>query len=257
MTIALRRYMPAFWSLDSFAAMETMRQLYEDRTRRLTDYSVKHLRYWFIRHLLEQHAEKIGRPLSVLEVGVDRGQMLAFMNHGHARHPVIERWDAMDVAPNEEWLRRVGYDDYRQLDIDRGADPRLERRYDAMIFLHVLEHLHEPEATLQAFLRYLPAQGVLVGGCPTMPAFVANAGYERRLARRAKPYGHVSVISPERIDGFAEAAGARVTFLSGAFFMRKAGHAIEESRLWLRLNLLFGNLFPALGSELYFALEKD
>lgn len=256
MSLAGSRYTPAFWSLDSYDAISTMRRLYQADSRKITRYSVKYLRYWFIRHLLEQQAKRLGRPISVLEVGVDRGQMLAFMNHEHVRSPIIDRWDAIDVAPQVEWLDRLGYDSYRALDIDRGTDPRLERRYDAMVFLHVLEHLHEPEAVMQAFLQYLPQGSVFLGGGPTMPSFVANAGYERRLARRAAPFGHVSVISPERIDAFAEAAGLKVSFTSGAFFMRKTGHAIEDSRFWLRLNLIFGNLFPSLGSELYFALEK-
>jgi SAM-dependent methyltransferase len=256
MRVAASRYAPALWSLDSYAAMETMRLLYQSGPSRITRYSVKHLRYWFIRHLLERQAVRLGRPIKVLEVGVDRGQMLAFMNHGRKRHPIIGRWDAIDVAPQAQWLDRIGYDSYRALDIDGGTDPQLERPYDAMVFLHVLEHLHEPEAVMRTFLRHLPPEGVILCGCPTMPSVIANAGYERRLARRAAPFGHVSVISPERVDTFAEANRLKVTFMSGAFFMRKSGHPIEDSPLWLRLNLLFGNLFPSLGSELYFALEK-
>ena len=99
MSVTASRYAPALWSLDSYAAMETMRQLYQSGPRRITRYSVKHLRYWFIRHLLERQADRLGRPIKVLEVGVDRGQMLAYMNHGRARHPHIDRWDAIDVAP--------------------------------------------------------------------------------------------------------------------------------------------------------------
>jgi SAM-dependent methyltransferase len=257
MSLTGSRFTPALWPLDSFEAIETMRTLYRDDAHRVTRYPVRHLRYWFIRSQLERHARRLGRPLAVLEVGMDRGQMLAFMNHGCVRNPIVDRWDAIDVAPKAEWVERVGYDSVRALDIDRGTDPRLERRYDAMVFLHVLEHLHEPEATMRAFLRYLPSDGVFLAGGPTMPALVANAGYERRLRRRAAPFGHVSVISPERVDAFAESAGVDVTFMSGAFFMRKSGHPIERSRLWLRLNLAFGNLFPSLGSELYFSLEKE
>lgn len=256
MSVSASRYAPALWSLESYTAMETMRQLYDAGPRRITRYSVKHLRYWFIRHLLERQAERLGRPIQVLEVGVDRGQMLAFMNHGRTRHPIIGHWDAVDVTPQTQWLDRLGYDSYRALNIDGGTDPGLERPYDAMVFLHILEHLHDPEAAIQAFVRYLPPGGVFLCGCPTMPSFIANAGYERRLARRAAPFGHVSVISPERIDAFAEASGLNVGFMSGAFFMRKSGHPLEDSPIWLRLNLLFGNLFPSLGSELYFTLEK-
>ena len=201
---------------------------------------------------------RAGTSLAAIESAMRaRGQMLAFMG-GRARSGgVVARWDAIDVAPDAGMLSRVGYDGCRILDVDGGTDPALERRYDAMIFLHLLEHLRDPEACLAVFARYLPANGVMIGGSPTMPRVVADAGYERRLARRARPYGHVSVISPERIEAFAEQAALRVAFMSGAFFMRRQGSALENSRLWLRLNLAFGGLFPSLGSEIYFALERD
>jgi hypothetical protein len=142
------------------------------------------------------------------------------------------------------------------MNVDAGADPHLERRYDVMIFLHLLEQLHAPERCLASFQQYLPSGGTMIGGSPTMPRLIADAGYERRLARRARPFGHVSVLSPERIDSFAEQAGLRLAFMSGAFFMRRQGSRIENSPLWLRANLAFGGLFPSLGSEVYFALER-
>ena len=89
-----------------------------------------------------------------------------------------------------------------------------------------------------------------------MPKLIADLGYEKRLARTAKPNGHVSVLSPERIELFAEQEDLRLCFLSGAYFTRNTGKAIENYRLWLRLNLAFGALFPSLGSEVYFALQR-
>ncbi len=251
-----RLFFPAAWSLDSFAVLDAMRPLYQAGAKKITRYPLKHLRYWFMRHLLEQKAAQLGRPLSVLEIGVDRGQMLAFMGGPARKSELIGRWDAIDVAPSHEMLERVGYDDVRTMNVDAGADPHLERRYDVMIFLHLLEHLHAPERCLERFQHYLPPGGTMIGGSPTMPRLVADAGYERRLARRARPFGHVSVLSPERIDSFAEQAGLHVAFMSGAFFMRRQGSRLENSSLWLRANLAFGGLFPSLGSEVYFALER-
>ncbi len=49
-----------------------------DRVR----YPIRLLRYWFGYQLLREEAERIGRPLDVLEVGVDVGQMLAFTRSG-------------------------------------------------------------------------------------------------------------------------------------------------------------------------------
>lgn len=255
MSAAIARF-PAFWPLDSFSALEAMRARFQPGAKEITRYPIKYLRYWFVRNFLEFEARRLGRPLNVLEVGVDRGQMLAFMGHPLERARVVGTWTAIDVAPNEPWLRNLGYTDVVRLNVDRGADPSLVRRYDAMIFLHVLEHLETPESTLRAFAKYLPKDGIVVGGSPTMPSAVADLGYERRLRRKAKPFGHVSVISPERIERFAESEGMSLDFLSGAYFARKQGAWIENSPLWLRFNIAFGALLPSLGSEVYFKLTK-
>ncbi len=257
MSEQLNPFMPAIWSLDAFSAIERMRQLYGGGRKIITAYPLKYLRYWFIRELLTQHGRHLGRPLTVLEVGVDCGQMHAFMGEREQTVNLINRWDAIDVAPRREELERLGYDEIRQLNVDHGNEPMLARHYDVMIFLHVLEHLHQPEACLSSFRRFLAPSGLILGGSPTMPQFIAKAGYERWLARRAKPYKHVSVISPERLDRFAEQSDLEVIFLSGAFLFRKDGSLIENSQLWMRLNLLWGNFFPALGSEIYFALRPS
>ena len=81
-----------------------------------------------------------------------------------------------------------------------------------------------------------------------MPKLLADVGYEKRLTRTAQPNGHVSVLSPERIELFAEQEDLRLSFLSGGYFTRNTGKAIENSRLWLRLNLAFGSS-PSLGNS--------
>jgi hypothetical protein len=126
-----------------------------------------------------------------------------------------------------------------------------------MIFLHLLEHLRAPETCLRAFLPYLQPSGIITGGSPTMPKFIADAGYEKRLADRARPFGHVSVLSPERLELFARSERLEVAFLSGSFLVRAHGSWIENYAAWLRLNVAFGSLFPSLGSELYFSLSRE
>ena len=42
-------------------------------------FPVRFLRYWFMRILLEDLHAELGRPLSVLEIGIGGGRMLAFM----------------------------------------------------------------------------------------------------------------------------------------------------------------------------------
>lgn len=252
-------YWPAGWNLHPYTVVDRMRATYfQTSGPTITRYPVRFLRYWYMRHLLEAHARRLGRPIDVLEIGVDMGQQLTFMDapRSGTLPDIVARWDAVDLAANPDALQSLGYSDYIRMNLEGGAEPPLKQRYDAMIFLHVLEHLHAPEACLKAFLPFLADDGVLMGGAPTIPKLVADLGYEKRLARNAKPYGHVSVMSPERIELFAEQEHMVVSFLSGAYFMRNTGRGIENSRLWLKLNLAFGALFPSLGSEVYFALKR-
>jgi SAM-dependent methyltransferase len=254
---ARSRFWPATWSLESFAVVNRMRDYFpQGMTAR---YPLRLLRYWFIRHLLEAHARKLGRPIDVLEVGVERGQMLTFMGavQENTLPSIATRWDAVDVASDPNVLAARGYTDCIVFNVEGGACPSLTRRYDAIVFLHLLEHLRAPEACLRAFLPFLQPDGILAGGSPTMPKFVADAGYEKRLADRAIPFGHVSVLSPERLELFARSEKLEIAFLSGAFFMRTRGSWIENYATWLRLNVAFGSLFPSLGSELYFSLSRE
>lgn len=247
-------FWPAGWRLDAFDAIERMREYFPNAT--LTRYPLRFLRYWFVRHLLESHAEHVERPIDVLEVGVDRGQMLTFMGARSGTLPsIIGRWDAIDVAADPDRLFATGYTGYTVFDLRRGAPP-VAGRYDAVICLHLLEHLDAPEACLRALVPHLRTDGIIVGGSPTMPKLIADLGYEKRLRRRAGPFGHVSVLSPERLELFAQSERLRVRFLSGSFFMRASGRRIENSALWLRLNVAYGSLFPSLGSEVNFCLSR-
>ncbi len=250
-------YWPAGWSVNAFSVVERMMPDFHPGDN-VTKYPLRYLRYWFIRHLLEAHARKLGRPIDVLEVGVDRGQMLAFMDPTSKRGipDIASTWHAVDVKADEAQLLALGYSGYTAFNVDGSARPPLDRKYDAMIFLHLLEHLHTPEACLAAFLPFLKQDGIMTGGSPTMPKIFADLGYENRLRRKAGRFGHVSVISPERIEKFADAHDLKVAFMSGSFLARNNGKAIENSSAWLRLNVAFGSLFPSLGSEVYFSLRR-
>jgi hypothetical protein len=48
----------------------------------------------------------------------------------------------------------------------------------------------------------------------------------------------------------------KVDVLTGAFFVRRSGSALENSLAWYKANRLWGALFPPLGNEVYFAIEK-
>jgi len=229
-------------------------------------YPIRYLRYWLTRRLLEDLHDEVGRPISVLEVGVGQGQMLAFLGgppiegDRFARPHWIARWDGIDVNVEGSTRDRYSYSEVFEADIERpfGID---EQAYDAILVLHVLEHLLEPEAALCNVGKGLRPGGVIIGGSPTMPAAVA-ALHEPWLRRKYRnviedvhSHRHLSVITPSRIRRFARDHDFETGLMTGTFFCRWSGMRLEDAAWWARANLLWGALVPSLGGELYFSLR--
>lgn len=250
----------------SLHGFETIPLIDDGHLARPTRFPVRYLRYWFGRLVLTELSARLRRPLRVLEVGIDRGQLLGFMggrrtSDGRFALPsTIERWDGLDVQVDSEIVRRYSYTDHFVVDVEGPFDLG-ERRYDAIVLLHVLEHLLEPEGAMRRLRRWLAPGGVIMGGSPTMPS--ALAGPHQRWLRRknadkmhdVRVHKHLSVITPNRIRGFAKTEGLAIELLTGAFLLRWSGSRAEDSALWLRANLLWGSLFPALAGEVYFSLQ--
>lgn len=249
------------WSEDALAspAKECMAGIPEPVRR--VRYPFRLMRYWFMLELIRDEARRRGRAdLSVGEVGVDVGQMLAYARDTLASFgepPPWCRWEGIDCVLPHEALGRAGYDGLVQLDLeDRDAmAARPPAQYDVIVLLHVVEHLREPEAALADVSRWLRPGGLIVGGAPGTPE-LARAWWQARLRRRARPRGHVSVVSARRVRDWAAALGLETDWLSGAFLMRRKGFALENHAWWLRLNLAFGAAFPSWPGELYWSWRK-
>jgi hypothetical protein len=78
------------------------------------------------------------------------------------------------------------------------------------------------------------------------------------LARhqRAEPFGHVSTFSPTRVHRLAAVANLELEWMTGTFLVRSSGSPIENSGLWVRLNVLFGALFPGWPGECYWQFRR-
>ncbi|HAY29039.1 MAG TPA: methyltransferase domain-containing protein [Candidatus Accumulibacter phosphatis] len=214
-------------------------------------------RYWFMYHLLKREAHLRGAPLDVCEIGVDRGQMLYFMQAAQqaSRGPVAwEKWTAVDCRLRKDILAGNGYADMVESNIEFAA-PKLQWRYDALILLHVLEHLNEPEAALHRLTPLVKPGGIVIGGFPVTPE-PFRKWRQDKLRQMTKPFGHVSVFSPKRVREMAETCDLKVEFLSGAFFMRKKGFFLENAASWWRFNSGFGSLFPGWPGEIYWLFRK-
>ena len=233
-----------------------------------TRYQIRFLRYWFARMLLDEQYKRLGRPLRVLEVGIGHGRMLAFMGgpqlsaERFALPNWIERWDGIDVQVTPETLKRYSYSDYFEADIEQPIDLR-GRRYDVIILLHVLEHLYVPELAVQHLAAGLDAGGIVIGGSPTMPDSLAAVHRYwllhwkfSKVLDDVHAHRHLSVITPGLVRRIARQGNLTVDFLSGTFFTRWSGLFLENYDGWVRANLAWGAVFPALGGEIYFSLRK-
>jgi 2-polyprenyl-3-methyl-5-hydroxy-6-metoxy-1,4-benzoquinol methylase len=242
-----------FWSLTAFDKQD---HGLAGRCR----YPVRALRYWFMDHLIKREFAVEHRPLRICEVGVGRGALLEFVTRAYAtsdgaRHPPwIASWDAVSRRIEQPTLRALGYGTCIEADIEH-THLQVNECYDVMVLLHVLEHLSEPERAIERLLRFLRPGGIMIGGAPTLPDCL-RIHRERQLRTDAAAFGHVSVITPRRVRQAAQALRLSVELLTGAFALRWTGAGVERSRLWLRLNLMFGAIFPAWPGELYWALRK-
>lgn len=248
--------------LASISCTETQRHCLAHAARAgIRRYPFRMLRYWFMHRLIHAESRKRG-PLAVCEFGVDRGQMLYFANRaakldsGLERPAWLQRWDAVDVRLQTDTLKNVGYDKLVSLDLEHDPLPQeLEGRYDVIILLHVLEHLHDPEPALQRLLAALKPGGIVIGGMPVLPD--ALVGWrEKALRKRASRHGHVSAFSPQRIRDWAQRFGLRTELCSGAFFLRSKMLWLENHEWWTRFNLYFGALFPWWPGEVYWSFRK-
>lgn len=216
-------------------------------------YPIRLLRYWFGYHLLREEARRHSRPFEVAEIGVHTGQMLEFVRS--APEPVtFAKWTAVDAVMLREKLRKAGYDDFFEANLE---DPLfdLPADYDVAVLLHILEHLFEPEEALKKVARKVRPGGALIGGFPVVPRAFAKLR-ENKVRRTAASMGHVSVFSPARVRQMAQSCDLQLEFLAGAFFMRSKGSALENSALWARFNLLWGALFPSWPGEIYWLMRK-
>lgn len=201
---------------------------------------------------------RAGKPIRVAEIGVDSGQMLRFAHmasqRGECNKFEFDRWLAVDAILQKERLEEAGYKDFFELNLE-AKEFELDGLYDTAVCLHVLEHLHDPENTIVQLAKTIKPGGSIIGGFPVLPDFLVKTR-EKQVRKTARPMGHVSIFSPKRVRHMAENAGLTLEFASGAFLMRSKGSGLENSSAWLRLNLLWGALFPAWPGEIYWLMRK-
>lgn len=210
-------------------------------------YSIRMLRYWWAGQSIAAESRRQKRPLVVVDLGCERGWLKHFTPAG-----CVSRWIGLDWKPNPEATELMRYDQVLQANFDETL-PVEAGTADAVVSLHVFEHLPRPGATMAEVARILKPGGVFLGGAPTMPDWIARRreDYFRRRHRQGliAPGGHITVLSPDRWKTLATNTGLDIDFVTGSHLMRMTGSRLENWKWWVRLNQAWAALFPSLGSE--------
>jgi hypothetical protein len=247
------------WELDTIAKTGTFRAgtWLSDKAKSRA-YPARLLRYWFMYHFLRKEAEYTGKPLSVCEIGIDKGQMRGFVTAAsevdpqHA--PAIASWRGVDMRLQREYLDKLDYTDLLEERLEN-ADKFLTPTPDVIILLHILEHLMEPEEAVITLSKQMKPGSVIIGGLPSLPR-IFESSREAKIRANPNENGHVSAFSPRRMRELAARSGLELEFLTGAFFIRASGSWLEDRAWWVRLGFLFSRIFPSWPGETYWVLRK-
>ena len=192
----------------------------------------------------------VSNPIKPL---LQRLSAVGYKEH-YVRRTVLPDWWEDCIA-----LNPAGYQQAIECDFDEPL-PLASGTADALICIHVMEHLPRPQFSMSEIARVLAPGGIFFGGSPTAPPFVSTI-LHRWLRRKMQegttgPNGHINSFSPGDWKRLVLNAGLQPVFMSGSHLMRLSGSAIENSRIWAQVNLFWGGLFPSLGSEIYIQAKK-
>ena len=228
-----------------------------------TAYPIRALRYWWVGQALSR--ELCHKPDAVIvDMGAGDGQARHYcagsQSFARLHDPLRPRhWVALDRARHERLLA-AGYAETLECDFDRPL-PLESGSVDALICIHVMEHLRRPEFALAEIARVLVRGGVFLGGSPVAPGLVSFFLHHRLRHKMRNGIsgfnGHVNSFSPGDWKKLVAGAGLKLDFLSGSHLMRHSGAAFENSKTWARMNLFWGGMFPSLGSEVYLLARKE
>lgn len=242
-------FRPLRWPASTFANGN-------DRVRELgiisppSRYHFRMMRYWFAAGALAQEAARCNSALTVIDLGCERGITQAFCDHLSGMH-----WTGLDWAPRAKSLSLAAYDEILQANFDEKL-PLDDQSADVVICLHVFEHLPRPHFTISEIARVLKPGGLFIGATPVKPlgivARLRSRSHRSEMSQGIrKPGKHVNAFSlPDWLE-LLEAGGMEGEMVCGGHFFRWERNPLENHSWWVRLNQLWGIMFPSLGGELF------
>ena len=248
------------WPLTLFRESEALRSEYLplDAKTKKTKYPIRVLRYWWILSVLEEEINRRDAKPVIADIGCDKAILKQLFGNSED-----VKFIAMDKAHmlerNKPDLDRAAYDELVAGDLDEPI-PLDDESVDIAINSHVMEHLPRPEFTLSEIARILRPGGILLMGFPVLPNFLVKTR-EKQFAKQIdqgqrQTWQHQNAFSVPKARKLMHEAGLEVEFMLGSHCIRKRGAFWENSALLMRLNQLWGMLFPGLGRELCIKAHK-
>lgn len=224
-------------------------------------YSLRLQRYWWAARAIQdgaREAAKKGRQYIVVDLGCERGWMKRF-TEGEEGAPANIRWIGLDGNLDHPSLAASHYDETHACDFLKTL-PIEDGIADAVVCLHVFEHLRDVEGPACEVARILKPGGVFLAGTPVGPTPIARVRTKQLIERdrqgRNRHWGHVRKFCPASWRTLCGHAGLDIEMMTGSHLIRQTRSPLENFGWWIRLNQLWGALFPSLGQEVYLAARK-
>jgi SAM-dependent methyltransferase len=229
-------------------------------------YSLRLQRYWWAARAIQdgaREAARQGREYVVVDLGCERGWMKRFTQGANTPvgpdAPTNIRWIGLDGNLDHPSLAASNYDETHACDFHKPL-PVADDTADAVVSLHVFEHLKDVEGPAKEVARILKPGGVFLAGTPVGPTPLARVRTRQLVERdrrgRNRHWGHVRKFCPASWRALCQHAGLELTMLTGSHLLRQTRSPLERRAWWIRLNQLWGALFPSLGNEVYLAARK-
>ena len=244
------------WPLTVFEESEELRKPdfnipAEAKTRK---YPIRALRYWWLHCAIQEELEEIEGSPTITDVGCGTGMLKRFASNIEGSY-----WIGLDMKIDSGRLKAAGYEEMHCCDFNEPL-PVPSGRADIVICSHVLEHVPRPEFTMGELRRILKPEGLMLIGVPVAPRVIAHMR-EWQFAKefesgKRKKGQHMHSFWPKGICSLAEKSGLRVEFVTGTYLLRHKGFFLEDHPWWIRINQVWGALFPSLAQELCVQLRK-
>lgn len=157
----------------------------------------RRFKYRTFAHWIRHYYPK-SQVIRTLEIGCGQGDLLR----------AVQRDSRFEARGLDYGDGPLGYARSLGLRVDKGDIQSMQfpdAAFDLVVALHVLEHVHDPNATIREVHRVLGPRGLLFAVCPCVTHYKARRAGENW--QYLGPPGHLWYFSPRTISRFLEKFG--------------------------------------------------